>query len=222
MNFEEFLNKDETKNTSPEINSASSENISEEEEARAIEENIDVQKAVVESLATDKAIQEERISELGIENSALKAEVDRLKEKVRELEEKCSEQVASLEKVGDVLSKNSETTLSSKVSLLDRDIEVPDRFPSETREHVLEVIAEARVTAEADGRLRRAQILEGVLLANESEGTLARKRSELEKIFAENANIISGAVIEALEKSGISHKNGEEYLLPSEILKRAY
>ena len=39
---------------------------------------------------------------------------------------------------------------------------------------------------------------------------------------AENANILSGPVIAELEKSGISHKNGEQYLLPDEIIKRTY
>lgn len=222
MNFEEFLNKEEKKENYPEVNSALTEALDVEEEANVIEENIDVQKAVVESLAADKAIQEERISELGSENAALKAEVTKLKNEILVLKAKCAEQVASLEKVGEILSKNSDTNLSSKVSLLDREAEVPDRFPGETREHVLEVIAEARISAEADGRLRRAQLLEGVLLANESEGTLKEKRSELEKLFTENGNIVSGPVIDTLEKLGVSHKNGEEYLLPSEILKRTY
>ncbi len=234
MNLEEFLKKDEPASTPVES--------AEEIEEAEISENIDVQKAVVESLAADKAILAEKISELGRENAALKIEVARLngeisslkaklvnegeitsiKNELVQLRAKCAEQVAALAKVGDVLARNSETTLSNKVSLLDRDTDVPDRFPGETREHVLEVIAEARKSAEADGRLRRAQILEGVLLANESEGTLAERRAELEKLFAENANIISGPVIEALEKMGIAHKNGEEYLLPSEILKRTY
>ena len=81
---------------------------------------------------------------------------------------------------------------------------------------------EARDKAEAEGRLRRAQVLESVLAANEPEGTLAKKRANLEKLFAGNGNIISGPVIEQLEKMGISHKNGEDYLLPVEIVKRNY
>ncbi len=242
MNFEEFLKKDEQTEISPDANIASEDKSDLVSDNTAMEENIDVQKAVVESLAVDKAIQGEKISELSKENSALKIEVAKLqgelsslksklagageitavKNELLQLRAKCAEQVAALEKVGDVLLKNSETTLSNKVSLLDVDTEVPDRFPGETREHVLEVIAEARKSAEADGRIRRAQVLEGVLIANESTGALAQKRTELEKLFAENANIISGPVIEALQKLGISHKNGEEYLLPSEILKRTY
>ena len=108
------------------------------------------------------------------------------------------------------------------MALLDRDIDVPDRFTGETRDHVLEVVREARDKAEAEGRLRRAQVLEGVLAANEPEGTLAKKRATLEKLFADNGNLVSGPVIAELEKMGISHKNGEEYLLPAEIVKRNY
>ncbi len=222
MNFEEFLNKDEPENVPSEALAASEEDSPEEVDAAAIEENIDVQKAVVESLAADKAMQDERIGELVKENSSLRTEIIKLRNEILQLKAKCAEQNSALEKVGEVLSKNSETPLSNKVSLLDRDTDIPDRFPGETREHVLEVIAEARNTAEKDGRLRRAQVLEGVLLANESDGTLASKRAELEKMFTENANIVSGPVIEALQKLGISHKNGEEYLLPSEIIKRTY
>ena len=247
MNFEEFLEK---KEESTAVETVETPEQSEEEfDSADITENIDVQKAVVESLAADKAVQDEKISELEKENSSLKAEkealereiatlredinslkaklvdeneVNSLKKEVEGLRAKCGEQAAELGKMGDVLSKNSETELSNKVALLDRDTDIPDRFPGETREHVLEVIAEARKTAEAEGRLRRAQLLEGVLITNEAEGTLAEKRSQLEKLFSDNANILSGPVIEELEKMGISHKKGEDYLLPSEIIKRTY
>ena len=223
-------------------------------------ESIEVQKAVVESLAADKAEQDELIKSLEAKtkeleeakkaleeqnselaeqkreaeeknrileekNAALEAEIAAVREQAAQIEkmkQKIAEQNDALSKVGDVLSKNSESPLSSKVSLLDRDEEIPDRFLGETREHVLEVLVEARNQAEADGRIRRAQILEGVLSANAPEGTLAEKRAALEKLFADNGNILSGPVIEELVKQGISHKNGEEYLLPSEIIKRTY
>ena len=178
-------------------------------------EELDVQKAVVESLAADKAVQDERIVELKKENNSLKSQISSLKSSLDEAK-------VSLAKVGDVLALNAETTSSSKIALLDRDPDLNDRFPGETRDHLLEVIREARDAAEKDGRIRRAQILESVLLANEPEGNLAKKRRELEKFFNENGNIMSGPVIEYLEKNGISHKNGETYLLPGEILKRIY
>ena len=69
------------------------------------------------------------------------------------------------------------------LALLDREMELPDRFPGETRDHVLEVIKEARDAAEKDGRRRRAQLLEGVLVANEPNGGLSKKRMALEKFF---------------------------------------
>ena len=182
---------------------------------KSTEEELDVQKAVVESLAADKAEQDERIVALQKENYSLKSQVSSLTSSLEEAK-------AALAKVGDVLARNEETPASSTVALIDRDPELNDRFPGETRDHVLEVIREARDAAEKDGRIRRAQLLESVLVANEPVGNLAKKRAALEKFFAENANIMSGPVIAELEKCGISHKNGEEYLLPGEILKRTY
>lgn len=185
------------------------------DEDEPIAEELDVQKAVVESLAADKAVQDERIVALRKENNALKSQVSSLQSSINEMRD-------ALAKVGDILAKNSETEVSSKVTLLERDPEVDDRFLGETRDHVLEVIREAREASEKDGRLRRAQILESVLVANQQTGNLSEKRAELEKFFNENGNILSGPVIQHLEKCGISYKNGETYLLPGEILKRVY
>ena len=178
-------------------------------------EELDVQKAVVESLAADKAEQDERIASLQKENDVLKSQVSRLESSIAEMK-------ASLAKVGDVLAANAETPDSNKVALLDRDPELADRFPGETRDQVLEVIKAAREQAEQEGRLRRAQLLESVLVANEPLGNLAKKRAALEQFFNENANILSGLVIAELEKCGISYKKGEDYLLPAEIIKRTY
>jgi len=178
-------------------------------------EELDVQKAVVESLAADKAEQDERIKALLCQNNELKSQISSLNEKIAEMK-------AALEKVGDTLAANAEGEASSKIALLDRDPSERDRFPGESRDQVLEVIQEAFTAAEKDGRLRRAKILEGVLLANQSSGALAQKRAELTKLFNENANVINGTVINALQKLGIPFKNGEDYLLTSEILKRTY
>ena len=200
-----------------------------EEQAGEQPDDLDVQKAVVESLAADKAEQDEKIDilktrldellkekgELKIANAALKAELESNQGKMAEMK-------TALENVGDVLAKNSESPASSQVALLERDPDLADRFAGETRDQVLEVIREARDAAEKEGRVRRAQILESVLVANEPTGNLEKKRAALEKFFADNGNILTGPVIAELEKCGISHKKGEEYLLPSEILKRTY
>ena len=222
MNFEEFLDDEAPK-------APANEEIAEETSEEDAADSIDVQKAVVESLAADKAEQAETIAALRAENAELRKNILELKKEAAELAERAeavkrqmSEQKSALEKVGDVLAINADNGLSNKVSLLDRDIDVPDRFVGETRDHVIEVVREARDKAEAEGRLRRAQVLEGVLAANEPEGTLAKKRAALEKLFAENGSIVSGPVIEQLEKMGISHKNGDEYLLPAEIINRNY
>lgn len=215
MNFEEFLKPQEGGTVSEQVETEEKTTAEEQQEVFMSEESLDVQKAVVESLAADKAEQDETISKLRKDNYSLQTEIAALKAKV-------AEQNEALAKVGDVLAMNSEAKESNQVSLLDRDLELPDRFPGETRDQVLEAIKEARDKAETDGRLRRAQILEGVLLANESSGNLAKKRAALEKFFNDNQNILSGPVIEELQKCGISHKHGEEYLLPAEILKRTY
>ena len=222
MNFEEFLDDEAPK-------APANEEIAEETSEEGAADSIDVQKAVVESLAADKAEQAETIAALRAENAELRKNILELKKEAAALVERAeavkrqmSEQKTALEKVGDVLAINADNGLSNKVSLLDRDIDVPDRFVGETRDHVIEVVREARDKAEAEGRLRRAQVLEGVLAANEPEGTLAKKRAALEKLFADNGSIVSGLVIEQLEKMGISHKNGDEYLLPVEIINRNY
>ena len=214
MNFEEFIRPDERSAQT----SAESADVQEFVQP----EELDVQKAVVESLAADKVMRDEEIRRLKEENGSLRRDLQDLSAKNAALMSTISEMKSSLEKVGEVLAKNSEGEMSSKIALLDRNIECEDRFPGETRDHVLEVIKEARDRDEADGRVRRAQLLESVLVANEPNGTLAKRRAELEKLFNDNGNILSGLVIEELKKLGISHKKGEEYLLPSEIIKRTY
>ena len=215
MNFEEFL-KPEEKPAETQVPVENPETNGQDDQFESVgADEIDVQKAVVESLAADKAEQDETIAGLRKENEVLKSEIAALKEKI-------ADQNKALANVGDVLARNAEGEASNKIALLDRDPELPDRFPGETRDQVLEAIKEARDKAEADGRIRRAQVLEGVLMANEPSGNLEKKRATLEKFFNDNQNILSGPVIAELEKYGISHKKGEEYLLPSEILKRTY
>ena len=220
MKMEEFLQPEENGEEIAVQETVVEEDIVEETVTEEIE--LDVQKAVVESLAAEKVECDERISSLEAENTRLTGENEELNKIKTALEEKLAVCEKELSKVGEILSANSESEASNKVALLDRNIDVPDRFIGETREQVLEVIKEARDKAEAEGRLRRAQVLEGVLVANEPTGELAAKRAALEKFFNDNANILSGPVIAELERCGISYKNGEEYLLPAEILRRTY
>ena len=215
FNIDEFMQNDEVSPAMPKESQ-----VSETDETAP---ELDVQKAVVEELAADKAkLDEDLASKNDIlvqkeqEIAALKASLEELKGRVSEL----GIQLAA-EQAKKVVIDDQERNPNA-LALLDRDVELPDRFPGETRDHVLEVIKEARDRAEADGRLRRAQILESVLIANEPNGSLAKMRSELEKLFADNANLINGPVLGELAKRGIPHKNGEEYLLPAEIIKRTY
>lgn len=222
MNFEEFLQPQAEPAAEP-IESDEVENSeAEEPAAEDFSDNLDVQKAVVESLAEDKAKLDEKLGLLSKENEELKAHLAELSAEAEELKRQLAEEKGRLGEVGDILAKNSESPLSNQVALLDRSEELEDRFPGETRDHVLEALRAARDAAEKDGRLRCAQVLEGVLLANEPSGNLAQKRAELEKLFAENANVINGQVIKELTRMGISHKNGDDYLLTTEILRRTY
>ena len=214
MQLNEFLETAEQAhdiNEVEEVNNTSDENV-----------ELDVQKAVVESLAADKAMQDEQIETLRKEKESLSSEIETLKCKISEMAGKITELSGRLEKMDDVLATNSESPLSSKVALLDRDTELPDRFESETYDHVLEVIKEARDKSEEEGRIRRAQILESVLVANEPSGNLANRRESIEKLFADNNNILTGQVINELDKLGIPYKEGENYLLASEIIKKTF
>ena len=235
MNFEEFIRPREQV-AEPELEEETIEEGEAPGETSAEEESVpgelDVQRAVVESLAADKAAQDEEINRLKADNARLRtrleenikliADLEAQKAQTDFLKSQIAEMKTALEKVGDVLARNTEGTLSNQIALLERNAECDDRFPGETHDHVLEVIREARDRAEAEGRTRRAQLLEAVLVANEPNGTLAKKRAELEKLFSANANVVSGVVIAELQKLGISHRRGEDYLLPSEIIKRTY
>lgn len=211
MNYEDFIRPAEE----PEQNVETSEEAVVEEEPVEPSVELDVQKAVVESLAADKAEQSVKIAELRKQN-------DELTSKVNDLTEKIEQMRMQLAKVGDLLARNSELPKSSQVTLLERNTELDDSFDGETLDHVLEVIREARDASEAAGRARRAQILESVLVANEPSGNLEKKRQELIKLFNDNQNVINGQVINELDKQKISYKLGENYLLVGEIIKRTY
>ncbi len=227
FDFNEFMGADEEarKQAEPETS----------EETTSQNPELDVQKAVVESLAADKAEMDEKLkrseSELNAKDASLAAQESEIKSLKDEIANLKSSLEAAKARENELSAKLSETEARqfdmqernpNALALLDRDVELPDRFPGETRDHVLEVIKEAREKAEADGRVRRAQLLESVLVANEPNGTLAKRRAELEKLFADNGNLVNGPVINELERLGIAHKHGEEYLLPKEILNRTY
>ena len=180
-----------------------------------VDVELDVQKAVVSALAAEKAELNEVIVSLRKDNYKLRKELDELKGKTDEMK-------VALGKVGEVLAANSEAKASNQVAVLERPLELNDRFEGETHDQLIEILREERERCEQTGRRRRGQIVEGILVANEPTGNLAKKREALEKLFADNQNILNGLVINELGKLGISIKEGETYLLPSEILKRTY
>ena len=215
--FDEFMNRAQ-EDTEPQV----------EPEVEAPAEELDVQKVVVEELAAEKARMAEEMAELkrnlalseGIAKATqaqkenLEAQVGTLKARIAELERQLADERL---KTLDVQERNP-----NALALLDRDVELPDRFPGETRDHVIDVIRAAKVEAEQAGRLRKAQLLEGVLVANEPSGNLQKKRAAMEKFLEENHNVLTGTVINELDKYGIKYKDGEKYLLISEIINRNY
>lgn len=164
-------------------------------------------KKAVEDCRSEIADRDKQIDEL-------KAKLSDANAKIIELDAKINEKL--------IKELDEQERNPNSLALLDRDVELPDRFPGETRDHVLEVVKEARDLAEKEGRRRRAQLLEGVLVSNEPSGNLAKKRCALAKFFNDNGNIINGKVISELERCSIAYKDGEEYLLPKEILLRTY
>ncbi len=189
---------------------------------------LDVQKAVVEELAAEKVELHEQVAARESELAARESELAALKAQVAVLKSENAKLCAEAESLQARLDARLAHELDQQernpnsLALLDREVELPDRFPGETRDHVLEVIRAARDEAEREGRVRRAQVLEAVLVANEPSGNLAARRAEVTKLFSENGNIVNGTVLARLQELEISHKNGEEYLLPSEIIKRAF
>ena len=216
MKFEEFLQDKNSQGGEP------SSSPYEPSSSPEPEEEIEIQKAVVESLAADKVKIEEEASLARERSAALEREKAALAARIAALEGEVASLKAELARSADRLARNEETPASSKVALLERNVNLDDRFEGETRDHVLEVLREARDAAEKEGRNRRAQILEAVLLENAPVGELAARRAALEKLFADNGNIVNGEVMRQLTKLTIQYREGETYLLPSEILKRIY
>ena len=120
MNFEEFLTPEQKAADTNETKIIETPETESEELSEEVE--LDVQKAVVEALATEKAEQEEHIASLR------KTIVD-LRSRLALAENQLALKTEALEQIGDTLAKNAEEEkLSNKISLLDRASEMSDRF----------------------------------------------------------------------------------------------
>ena len=243
------VKEEDTFETENEENTAISDEIEENIEVIDKDIEIDVQKTVVEELAKEKQqlnidLEEAKakidslnseISKLEDINKQLTSKLDELShvknEEIKEKEDQERKIAALEEKVKHLLSENQKLQMKefdtqerkpNALALLDRDIDLPDRFPGETRDHVLEVIREAFEEAQKSGRIRRSQVLESILVANDPNGNLQAKREKILNSLKESNNILSGEVIELLKEMGISCKDGENYLMPSEIIYRNF
>ena len=105
--MEEFLQPEENGEEIAVQETVVEEDIVEETVTEEIE--LDVQKAVVESLAAEKVECDERISSLEAENTRLTGENEELNKIKTALEEKLAVCEKELSKVGEILSANSES-----------------------------------------------------------------------------------------------------------------
>ncbi|MBQ5531264.1 MAG: hypothetical protein IIT98_04605 [Kiritimatiellae bacterium] len=209
---------------------------------------LDVQKAVVEELAADKVRLERRLEERAARLRSAADSYMALMERCAWLESRLAAAEKNRDagaradalrrenekKNGEIARKDAEIArlLSREIdmqernpnalALLDRDAELPDRFPGESRDHAIEAIREAAAKAEKEGFVRKAQVLEGVLVSNEPNGTLAARRSELAAVLAKNNNLVTGEVIEYLKSRGLSHAREGGFLSAAEILRFYY
>ena len=189
------------------------------------DENGELKKKVEECENLKSTCQENEI--LRKENEKYKSEweasIRDIKGKQQEKEKKLLDRISDLEKTINGLEKEiSKSPLPNSIALLERNVEVPDRFEGETRDFVIESLKESLEKAEQEGRERKAKILEAVIVQNEMNGNLEKKREELKKVLRENGNILSGEVIEYLQKEGIPYKKNDEFILTVDIIKKIY
>lgn len=227
LEYEDFIKKDEPQDATESIRVGGvvSETPDDTDvDVKTTAPEIDVQKAVVEALAEEKVKMEGEMASLRKNLDFYKNEISRLENALAESrrnagewKEKCESERKQREilesKEYDIQERNP-----NSLALLDRDVEIPDRFPGETRDQVINAVEEAWKKAEKEGRIRLAQVLEGVLASNERNGTLEERKKAVREIFTKNLNVLNGEAIAALEKIGISHKRGEEYLTVEEIM----
>ena len=109
-------------------------------------DELDVQRTVVEALAAEKAELADQFASLKSKSTELEQENNSLKEQINVLRAEKEEVRSALERMSGLLIKNTDRLESSQIALLDRDVNIDDRFPGETRDHVLEIIREARDT----------------------------------------------------------------------------
>ena len=106
-------------------------------------DELDVQRTVVEALATEKAELVEQYAALKKTADRLSQEKQSLTEQINVLRSEKEELRSALERMSGLLIKNTERVESSQIALIDRDVNIDDRFPGETRDHVLEIIKES-------------------------------------------------------------------------------
>ena len=196
----------------------------------ALLEEIEIQKSVSESLATDLATANEELADAKQELADAEAESEALNARRLQLEDEnhrlaadlaaaratprddaqLAAKDAEIARLKAELAEAQRTALSSSV-LLEKPAAFSEKFPGELREHVVETLADAVSAAEAGGRDRRARILEAVLVANPPTGELDRRREAVKRIVRDAGSRLDNAALAELEKLGFRYVSGNKH-----------
>ena len=186
----------------------------------ALAEEVEAQKAACESLAADLvSIRQELEEERGRPrlDEAAQAEMARLRQEGAAMAAEVASLKASLAagrdeaaRLSALLEEAQRTSLSSSV-LLEKPPAFSEKFAGETREHVLDALAQAYRDSEACGRDRRARILEAVLAANPPSGELERRREAVRQIVKDAGQRLDDSAIEDLVRLGFRYVSGNKH-----------
>ncbi len=196
----------------------------------ALLEEIEIQKSVSESLATDLATANEELADAKQELADAEAESEALNARRLQLEDEnhrlaadlaaaratprddaqLAAKDAEIARLKAELAEAQRTALSSSV-LLEKPAAFSEKFPGELREHVVETLADAVSAAEAGGRDRRARILEAVLVANPPTGELDHRREAVKRIVRDAGSRLDNAALAELEKLGFRYVSGNKH-----------
>lgn len=196
----------------------------------ALLEEIEIQKSVSESLATDLATANEELADAKQKLADAEAESEALNARRLQLEDEnhrlaadlaaaratprddaqLAAKDAEIARLKAELAEAQRTALSSSV-LLEKPAAFSEKFPGELREHVVETLADAVSAAEAGGRDRRARILEAVLVANPPTGELDHRREAVKRIVRDAGSRLDNAALAELEKLGFRYVSGNKH-----------
>ncbi len=202
--------------------------ISLKEELAQLKDELSRLKEELSTVRTENEDLTAQLAAIATENAQLEAERDEARmshlaadHERRTLQRKLSERgLATLDAEDETTPQEDQppTRLAEPPSdvraevLLEAPTDFAEKFPGELREHVLATLADAHKSAsQPHGRERRAQCLSAVLALNRSDGSLAARRVEVERIIREAGSFIGPAAIERFKKIGFESVSGKKH-----------